>query len=449
MEPQIPNNIMYALNKLNKAGYPSYVVGGCVRDSLLKIAPHDFDITTKAKPEEIKEVFKDNKIINPGGEKHGTVSLYYNKEIIEITTFRLDSEYDDHRHPNNVIFTDDLRQDLERRDFTINAMAYSIDDKLYDYFGGKKDLNNKIIRAVGDPYKRFKEDALRILRALRFSSTLGFKIENETKEAMVALKDTLNMISKERIREELNKMIVGPGFKANALDKDLRQILGVIIPELEPTFDFDQKNKYHPNDLYTHTINVVGSAKNDYIIKIAALLHDLGKVTCKQVEFKDGKEIYHFIGHPDESANIAEIILKRLKYSNEEIQNIVFLVRYHDYILSDKIKNTKRLLAKIPQKNVDYLFDALLNLKEADRDDHTLLTPQIDYDTIRHNFIQIKESNACFTLKSLEVNGHDLISLGFEGKQIGIILNDILTLVINEKIENNKDDIISYIKNNY
>ena len=445
----IPENIKYVLEKLNNHNYEAYIVGGCVRDILLGYEPYDYDITTNALPEEIKEVFSDCGIINKNGEKHGTVTIRYNHENIEITTFRCDGQYLDHRHPNDVIFTRNLKEDLSRRDFTINAMAYDLNNKLYDYFDGEKDLNNNIIKAVGNPHKRFDEDALRILRALRFSSVLGFDIDNETLDAMYILKDTVSYVSKERIKIELDKMICGKYFSKIMRNKKIREIFGVIIPEIKDTFDFDQKSKYHSNDLYNHILNVVEKVDNNHILRLSALFHDIGKATNYQVDYRDGKEIYHFLNHEKKSYEIALNVLKRLKYSNDEIEKISFLVLYHDYKFTNKIRSVRKFMAIMPKKDMDLLLDYLIMLKIADASDHNNVE-LFDFSIVRELYYKIKnDPDECYNLKTLKIDGNQLKKLGYDGKDIGIILNDVLDEVINNRLKNNNDSIIDYIKKNY
>lgn len=445
----IPDNIKYVLEKLNNHNYESYIVGGCVRDNLLNKTPYDYDITTNALPDEIKKVFSDCKIINNNGEKHGTITVRYNHENIEITTFRYDGNYLDHRHPDEVRFTTNLRDDLERRDFTINAMASDINGKVFDYFGGVSDLENKIVRAVGDPHKRFTEDALRILRALRFSSVLGFEIEESTLAAMYDLRDTLSYVSKERIKIELDKMICGISFTKLMRNTKVREIFAAIIPDIRPSFDFDQKSKYHPNDLYTHTLNVIERVGNNHILKLSALFHDLGKTKCYQKDYRDGREIYHFIGHELVSKEIALKNLKNLKYSNDEIEKISFLVEYHDYKFSDKLKSMRKFMAKMPIHDMDLLIDYLISLKFADSSDHNNVDI-FDFNIIRTNYYKIKnDKDECYSIKQLKLNGNDLMKLGFSGKLIGEILNNLLDEVINGRLKNDRNALINYINNNY
>ena len=445
----IPDNIKYVLEKLNNCNFEAYIVGGCVRDILLNKTPDDYDITTNALPKEIKEAFSDCKIIDNNGEKHGTVTIRYNHENIEITTFRFDGDYIDHRHPASVNFTKNLKEDLARRDFTINAMAYDINGNLYDYFNGKDDIKNKIIKAVGNPHKRFEEDALRILRGLRFASKLDFYIENDTLEAMYNLKDTLSYVSKERIKVELDKMISGISFSKIMRDKKVREIFSTIIPEIKDTFEFDQKSKYHMDDLYIHTLRVIENVKGDYITKLAALFHDLGKTICYQKEIKDGKEIYHFIGHPEESYKICKKRLKNLRYSDKEIEEISFLVLYHDYKFSANKKSVRKFMNKMSNDNMDIMIDRLIDLKKADACVHKI-TNDFNFDLIKEYYLEIKnDNNECYNLKTLKISGNDLLNLGYQGKTIGTILNDLVDNVMNGNLINDKNILIEYIKKNY
>ena len=443
----IPDNIKFILEKLNNSGFEAYIVGGCVRDILLDKIPNDYDVTTNALPEEIKEVFSSCKIIDNNGEKHGTVTVRYNHENIEITTFRCDGDYADHRHPNEVNFTKNLKEDLARRDFTINAMAFDINGNLYDYYDGKEDIKNKIVKAVGEPHKRFDEDALRILRGLRFASVLDFDIDKDTLDAMYTLKSTLSFVSKERIKVELDKMVCGIAFTKIARDIKAREIIAEIIPELRDMFGFDQKSKYHPNDLYVHTLNVVEHVESNHILKLSALFHDIGKTVCYQVDEKDS-EIYHFIGHEEKSKEIALRNLKNLRYSSDEIEKISFLVLYHDYWFSTKLKSMRKFMSHLPEKDSDLLVDYLVSLKKADRLDHTSVN-DFNLDIIKENYNIIKNDiNECYNVKTLKVDGNDLISLGYSGKKIGEILNKVLDLVIDGKLQNDKEKLIAYIKNN-
>lgn len=462
----IPQDVKDILNLLHYHNFEAYIVGGCVRDLLLHKEPKDYDITTDATPTQIKRVFEKYELINNNGEKHGTITVRYNQENYEITTYRLETTYSDHRHPDSVKFTSNLEEDLSRRDFTINALVY--DGKyVLDYFGGVDDLHNKVIRAVGNPEERFSEDALRILRAIRFASKLDCEIEEKTLNAMLFTLTDLNYIAKERIQAELNKMIIYPKFCDLMLNTKCKYILTYIIPELGPTLNFDQKNKYHPHTLFEHTINVVSKVEsNDYRVKLAALLHDIGKVIRYQ-EYVDSSEDepkirHHYIGHPLESYKLAKYILMRLKYSNSDAEFILYLIRYHDSEISkdNPKKSIKKMFANMPfsedndlltEMNLQ-LFNSMLLLQRADRADHINFTYDrfVSENQVRTLFDEILEDGDCLSLKNLKIGGKELISLGLTpGKTFGLILDDCLKKVIDEELPNTTEDLLEYVKNHY
>lgn len=447
----LPEYINKALAFL-KNKYPSceaYIVGGSVRDSLLKRTVHDFDITTNLTPTEVMSCFSENHIVNNNGLKHGTVSVVIDHEVVEITTYRNDGTYSDGRHPNEVSFVSTLKEDLKRRDFTINAMAYNSDEGLIDYNEGINDLENKIIRTVGNPYQRFEEDYLRILRALRFSSTLSFEIENKTKEAIHNEKEGLTKISYERIRKELEGILTGPNVFY--ILKEFSDVLEVIIPELKMCTHFMQNNKYHKHqNLYEHMINVVSLTKPDFILRLAALIHDIGKPDCYSEEIIDGVINGHFYKHPYVSAKYAKVIGERLKLSSNELTELIFLVEYHDAYLFAQKKIVKRMLAKTPNQDVK-IFLKLVNLRWADATDHQNLDPEFipKPDELKALVDTIIKENEALRLSDLMVNGNDLMALGYKGKILGIILNDLLEHVIDESLLNQKDELLSYVKSNY
>lgn len=440
MNISIPSQAKKALDLLSKNGYEAYVVGGCIRDSLLSINPPDWDITTSAKPEQIINSFKNHYNVYKTGIKHGTVTVVIDKVPLEITSFRIDGEYKDNRHPENVKFCSDLSEDLKRRDFTINAMAYNDKIGLVDKFGSIEDLNNKIIRCVGNPDKRFNEDALRILRALRFSSVLGFNIEQNTSNSIHRNAHLLINVSKERISKELLKLLCGKNV-VNVL-LEFRDVIAYIIPEVEPTFDFDQKTKYHIFDVWQHIVYAVGFSESTPLIRFSVLLHDIGKPQCFKI---DEKGIGHFYGHGKASANIASKIVKDLKLSNEFSNEVVTLVRYHDYVIKPDIKPVKRCLNKFSVTT----FDNLLKVKEADILAHN---PEYAYgvkdiEKIREIKDKIIEDGNCFKLKDLAINGKDLLNIGLpEGKEIGDVLQLLLKDVINENIPNERTALLEKAK---
>lgn len=437
----LPYSVKDILKILNKRGYEAYTVGGAVRDNFLGLEAHDYDITTNATPQQVCEVFKGYRIIETG-LKHGTVTVIYFGDPYEITTYRVDGEYEDNRHPKSVQFSTNLYDDLSRRDFTINALACDLNGNIVDYFGGQEDIVKQEIKCVGNPDERFTEDALRILRALRFASRLGFTIEEKTSESIHNSKHLLNNISAERIQKELNGILIGKNVKQ--ILSDYKDVFEVFIPELK-AMDLKQNNKYHKNDkVYDHTIAVVDNAKQHTILRLAALFHDIGKPGCYSEEIVDGKINGHFYGHPKLSAKITEDTMRRLKYSNAEIESVVWLVANHDVEIAETTKSVKKILNRAP--NID-LFDLLLELRRADRMDHvypegTKFASIYKLRTIKDEIIS---QNHCFTLKELAVNGYDMMDLGLKDIEIKHALNYLLDAVINEKVANNKKDLINYL----
>jgi tRNA nucleotidyltransferase (CCA-adding enzyme) len=433
MEFKINKSAEKAINILEEKGFKAYIVGGCVRDILMDKAPHDWDICTNAKPEQIISTFSDYKVIETG-LKHGTVTVVINSVHLEITTFRVDGEYSDNRHPENVTFVSDLKDDLSRRDFTINAMAYSHKGGLNDFHGGKSDINNKIIRCVGDPDKRFNEDALRILRALRFSSQLSFEIEENTSISILKNKELLKNISVERIAVELNKLLMGDNV-FNVLQK-YRDVIAVIIPEFKKTFDFKQYTKHHCYTVYDHIIKSVELSPKDLKLRLTMFFHDIAKPQCFVKDNIDGG---HFKGHQIPSAEMAHRILKRLKYDNATIYSVVSLIKEHDNRYPAEKKPVKRFLSKY---DADF-FENQIKIRRADTlaQSEYMREEKLKHldDTLKTGREIIKE-NECFKISDLAVNGGDLIKAGIkEGKDIGETLKELLSMVISEKIKNDKE----------
>ncbi|MBP3495954.1 MAG: CCA tRNA nucleotidyltransferase [Clostridia bacterium] len=433
----ISANAKKAISELNKHGYETYLVGGCVRDMLMGIEPHDYDITTSASPDEMKEVFKNERVIETG-IKHGTLTVIYDGEPIEITTYRIDGEYKDNRHPASVEFTRNLSDDLSRRDFTVNALAYNERDGIIDLFGGRSDIENHIIRAVGDAKTRFTEDALRIFRAARFSSTLGFEIEQETKKAMIECAHLLNNISAERINTELTKLLLGKNVK-NAIIENY-EVLGVLIPEYLKMKGFDQKNKWHIYDILTHTAVAVEASLKVPHIRLALLLHDTGKV---HTFFTDENGVGHFWGHNEKSAEIARDFLNKYKYDNFTKDAVYSLVKIHDTPIQEDKGFIKKRLNRL---GADRFFDLI----EIQRADNKAQNPELvnlqRIDNIEKMAREIVREE-CFSLASLKVNGKDLISIGItEGKKIGYVLNALLDEVIEDKLKNEREELLKRAK---
>lgn len=428
----------YISDKLIANGFKAYLVGGAVRDFLLKKKCHDLDIATSALPEQICSVFsKEKKVLS--GLKHGTVGVICFGKIYEVTTFRKDNEYLDHRRPSSVEFVSDLKEDLARRDFTVNALAYSEKEGIIDYFGGTRDLKNKTIRCVNDPSKRFKEDALRILRAMRFSSQLSFKVDFKTEQAVFNDKELLKSISAERITEELYKILTGNNVY-EVLTK-FREVIAVIIPEIVPCFDFEQRSVFHSLTVYEHIAKSVEMARRDKTIRLALLLHDIGKPNCFTL---DEKGRGHFYGHPKVSVEIAKPVLKRLKVDKETYFTVLKLIERHDEVLPENAIAVKTALRELGDKK----FGMLLSLQEADTKAHSKKAIRIrlkHLNEIKRIYSLIKSENQCYSLKMLAVNGDDLNAIGISGKQTGETLNFLLDAVINEKVKNIKEDLINFL----
>lgn len=434
----IPNNANTIIHTLQSNGYTAYVVGGCVRDSLMGRTPHDWDICTSATPEQMLDIFKDYRVIETG-LKHGTVTIVVDGEQYECTTYRIDGVYSDNRRPDNVTFTDDLVQDLQRRDFTINAMAYNDAVGLVDPFHGVRDIANEVIQCVGNPTARFTEDALRMMRALRFSAQFGFQIAKETQKAITAMRGNLSNIAAERISSELCKLLCTQN--AGTVIQQNVDTICEIIPEMRDTVGFVQNNLYHEFDVFEHTIHALNACDTQELtVRLAILLHDIGKPHCYQY----GTDGYlHFKGHGKVSAEMADTILKRLKFDNDTRNKVVQLVYFHDATIEVGKKYIKRWLNKMGESQ----FRKLLIIRKAD-----IKGQRTCYDTERYNKIcvlanmldEVLQEKACFTLKDLAVNGTDLMQVGYvAGKQLGITLNRLLDCVMDGTVINDTDILVN------
>lgn len=443
MTMDMPKNVDIAINLLQSAGFEAYAVGGCVRDSLLGKTPNDWDITTSAKPEDMKSVFADFHCIDTG-IKHGTVTVVIDGEPLEITTFRLDGEYEDNRHPKSVTFTSNLRADLGRRDFTVNAMAYSKKTGTVDLFGGQNDLKNKIIRCVGDPDRRFNEDALRILRALRFASALDFEIEEKTAQSLLKNRALLGNISEERIAKELLKLICGKGAKR--ILTDFAPVLFEILPELQPMYKNSHDNPHHCYDIYEHTLIAVESIDPEPTLRFAMLLHDCGKPAVKKF---DENGVAHFYGHQRISAEISAQILARLKVSNKFRDEILFLVSNHDrWELYENTEKMPRYLSK-------FGLDGVLKLLKVMRADVLAQSPEYRYrldqiadaEEIAKNLAAQKP---CLSLRELQINGRTLMDIGIpQGRKLGAVLAQLLDEVIDGVTKNTQEALTTRAKEIY
>ncbi len=437
----LPSEIGLCLSLLNQNGHSAYVVGGAVRDHLMGRQINDYDVCTDALPNEVEKIFSDYRVIETG-IKHGTVTVLIDSSSVEITTFRTDGSYSDGRHPDSVDFTRDVVKDLSRRDFTVNAVAYSPIEGFIDPFNGINDINSGVIRCVGDPIKRFSEDALRILRALRFSSTLGFEINAETSDAIFTLKNNLSLVSKERIRDEMKKLICGSGM--SRVMCGYRDVMALIIPDISRTFDYNQNNPHHDFDLYTHIIKTVSNLPSDPILRFSGLLHDIAKPIT---ESKDENGISHFYRHAHLSAEMAETILKDLRFSNVEIKRIVTLIRHHDGVIEETESAVSRKLSKIGK---DLYFD-LLDLQRADnasqKHDASLRTEHNE--ALRRIANDILSKEPCLSLSDLALNGNDMIDIGYKGKEIGKALTLLFNAVLNGEVKNTKEGLSEYISINF
>ena len=432
----LPHNVDKIITTLQENGYEAYAVGGCVRDSILGRIPGDWDITTSAMPEETKALFQ--KTFDTGIE-HGTITVLFDGEGYEVTTYRIDGEYEDSRHPKEVTFTRSLSEDLLRRDFTINAMAYNSKDGLVDLFGGIEDIHRKVIRCVGDAHARFSEDALRILRGIRFAAQLGFEIEEETRDGMKKLAPTLKNISAERIQVELIKTMVSSN---TFLLRDAYE-LGItrqFLPEFDQMMGTEQKNPHHKYNVGEHTLFAIENVRNDKVLRLAMLLHDVGKPFTMKID-DDG--VTHFHEHSIEGERVAKNILRRLKFDNDTLNKVTKLVRYHDYKMAAEDKNVRRAVNKMGEELFPYYLEVcradILAQSEYQRDEK--LT---HFEKLEAIYREIVEKGQCTSLKTLAVSGKDLIQAGMKpGKELGDKLGELLELVLDDPELNTKEELLS------
>lgn len=432
----IPSAVSDVITRLNSAGKQAFLVGGCVRDHLLNLIPNDYDVASSALPCEVMQIFSDFTVV-PTGLKHGTVTVVTDIGPIEITTFRRDGAYTDSRHPNNVEFADDFKDDAPRRDFTMNAMGYHPLLGVIDYFGGIDDINSRTIRAVGDADTRFNEDALRILRAVRFSSQLGFEIEEKTKASVFKNKNLLSNVSPERLYVELIKLLCGD----NVLEVlcQYHSVLEVFIPEIAPMVGLDQHNFHHIYDVWTHTAHAVASAPKTPVLRLAAFFHDIGKPHTFSLS-NDGTG--HFYGHSAVGCELASNILKRLRCDNQTHDKVLTLIKYHDL----QIPEDKNVIRKHLSKLSPEVFFDLLDIFRAD---NLAISPefrdrQMHYNCLENIAREILQEKPCLKVKDLEIRGNDLMSLGLSpSREMGRILNELLDDVLCDKIKNEKHELIN------
>lgn len=438
---EIPSGANEIIHSLQNNGYEAFLVGGCVRDSILNRPIHDYDITTSATPDEMMEVFKDKRIIETGLQ-HGTITILIDGEAYECTTYRIDGNYSDSRRPDSVTFTQSLEEDLKRRDFTINAMAYNDEVGLVDPFNGMEDIKYHKIRCVGRAKDRFSEDALRILRAIRFASQLGFVLEPDTDWNISKMYKNLENISIERINSEFCKIAVSSDFCVQMVL--YHEVFSLFIPEIKSMIKFPQNNPYHVYDVWNHTVHAIEYCESDDLVtRLAVFFHDIGKPHCYQ-DSEDG--IRHFKGHGRVSADMTDEIMKRLRFDNDTREKVIELVYYHDTTFEVGKKYVKRWLNKIGEEQ----FRRLLNVRRADikaQADMNRGTRLQKIDNIGYILEEVLQDDECFSLKDLAVNGEDVMDtmLIKSGKEVGYWLNEILTRVIDGRLKNDRENLIYWM----
>lgn len=441
MKLPLPDTVQFLIDTLNHSGFECFAVGGCVRDLLCGNDPGDFDLTTNAFPEEIKSCFSTYKVLETG-LRHGTVTVLIEQTPYEITTYRTESSYSDHRHPDQVHFTQSLQEDLKRRDFTINSMAYHPTQGLVDLFDGAADLKKRRLRAVGDADKRFQEDALRILRGLRFASTLQLEIDSATANAMQNNRALLASVSAERIWTELGKLLTGSDVARILIEYS--HILVQIIPELLPMIGFSQNHPFHHLDVYEHTAASVSAAKPIPVLRLAMLLHDSGKPHCCT---EDTQGIRHFYGHAAISAEIAQGLLRHLKADRWTTETVVLLIRHHGDVIEDNDQQVKRCLNRYGEVR----FRLLLAVQRADTMAQAIAIQEerlMRLSALEARLERILTEQDCFSLRQLAVNGNDVMKLGIAGRQIGNALQFALQSVIEERVVNDREALLLLIREN-
>ena len=440
MKFEIPDGARHILQTLNSAGHEAYLVGGCVRDLLRGVEPHDWDICTSALPEETKRCFAGQRVVETG-LKHGTVTVLVDGEPYEITTYRTEGPYSDSRRPDYVRFVPTLKEDLTRRDFTMNAIALGLDDGLRDPFGGAKDIKAGLIRCVGGPNLRFQEDGLRVMRALRFAAVFGYEIEEQTARAVHENRAMLGRVAAERINAELCKLLVGQN-----VGDILRQYPDVFCqfwPQLGPLVTLEQNNPWHCWGGWEHTIHAVEAAPADVTLRLVMLLHDIGKPSCKSI---DEKGIDHFYGHPAVSAKLADQMLRALKFDNRTRERVVTLVEHHDVQIPYRDRSIRKWLGRLGPE----AFFQLLEVKRTDGmgQAYELVKDRLaELEKMKAKAEEIIAQDQCFTLKDLAVNGRDVIAAGITpGPEVGQMLNGLLESVVNGDIQNERDKLLQLLE---
>ena len=433
----IPENVQAVLSTLEAAGHEAWCVGGCVRDALSGRAPGDWDVTTSALPEETLAIFGSR--AEPTGLKHGTVTVKTPGGPVEVTTYRLDGVYLDHRRPASVTFTRSVDEDLARRDFTVNAMAWNLRGELRDPFGGRADLEKGVLRCVGDPDRRFQEDALRVLRGLRFSAVLGLEIEPGTAAALRRNREGLNDIAPERIQTEFFKLLTGE--TAAAVLREFPEVFGVFWPELLPMVGFDQRNRHHCYDVWEHTLHALDAVPGDLVLRCAMLLHDVGKPASFTL---DEQGVGHFYGHPAASRDLADRLLRRLKCATDFRETVVRLVEWHDRDIPRTDKAIRRALRILGEED-------LRRLILVKRGDNFGQAPaywdrQKELDKAEAILDRLLAEDACFSLRQLAVNGRDLLALGLSGPAVGAALEGLLEKVVDGALPNDREALLGDLR---
>jgi len=433
---KLPEYVESVLSALEAAGHEAWCVGGCVRDLRLGRVPEDWDVTTSARPKETMELFGERAV--PTGLKHGTVTVCIDHRGVEVTTFRKDGEYRDHRRPEQVVFTNSLEEDLLRRDFTVNAMAINRCGKFCDPFGGATDLKQGVLRCVGEADRRFNEDALRILRGLRFAAQLGFSIEKKTAEAIRSNRTLLRDVAAERIWVEFAKLLRGKN--AAQILREYPEVIGVFWPEILPMVGFNQKNYHHCYDIWEHTLHSMEAVPEDTILRCTMLLHDIGKTACFTVD-DDG--VGHFYGHAAISEELADRMLRRLRVDNGTRETVVRLVRWHDREILRTDKGIRRALRQLGETDLRRLIAVKRadNLAQAPR----FRDRQREIDKAEQILNRLLEEDACFSLKQLAVNGNDLLAMGFQGVEIGAALDRLLNAVVDGELPNEREKLLAHL----
>lgn len=435
MDIKLPDKVKYIITKIEAAGYEAYAVGGCVRDSVIGREPDDWDITTSANPQQVKALFR--RTVDTGIQ-HGTVTVMLEKEGFEVTTYRIDGEYEDGRHPKEVIFTGKLEEDLRRRDFTINAMAYNDRRGLVDVFGGEEDIRNRIIRCVGKAEERFDEDALRMMRAVRFSAQLGYSIEEKTIAAIKEMAGNLKKISAERIRTELVKLLVSPhpDYLRICYETGITEI---ILPEFDRCMETVQNNPHHCYTVGEHILQSMGKIRCDKVLRLTMLMHDIGKPETKTT---DGEGIDHFHGHAAVSARIVKDVFRRLKFDNDTLHTVERLVLYHDYDINPAPAGVRRAVHKTGED----IFPLLFEIKRADmlaQSEYRREEKEEKLERVKTVYEEVLRQRDCVSLRTLAVTGKDLIDAGMKpGKEIGEVLDRLLETVLENPEKNTKEELL-------